>query len=531
MRLDEVVAALNALPAADLAALEKEVAQHQRRWVPNPGPQTDAYFSEADETFFGGKAGGGKTDLALGLAIEEHTRSLVLRRINKDALKLVPRLQEIVGTTEGYNGQLQRWREGDKQIDISGCEAESDKQRFKGDPHDLIDFEEITDFLESQYRFIIGWNRSAKKGQRCRVMCTGNPPTTPEGLWVVKYWGPWLDPTHPNPAKPGELRWFTTVNGVDQEVDGPGPHVIPGEKEPVVARSRTFIPASLEDNPDLAETNYASVLAAMPEELRRAYRDGDFTAGMRDHEWQLIPTAWIIAAQNRWKPDGKEGLLMSAMGVDPAGGGQATAEIARRYGGWYDEMITAKGPETADAEKMTALIVMNRRAGCPVVVDAGGGYASGIKVLLEQNDIAPTLFNGASGATERAKGSDLPFGNKRSQDWYRLREELDPGQDGGSVIALPPDPELRADLAAPRWKVDKGVIWVESKVVLGPDGKVTGGIVKRLGRSPGKGDAVVMALAEGDRAAAKAARRITGGLPPGQLPRVNMGRRSAARRR
>src|SRR6478752_6567613 len=53
------------------------------------------------------------------------------------------------------------------------------------------------------------------------------------------YWGPWLDRTHPNPAKPGELRWFTTINGEDREVDGPGPHMIDGQ--PVMARSRTFI--------------------------------------------------------------------------------------------------------------------------------------------------------------------------------------------------------------------------------------------------------------------------------------------------
>jgi hypothetical protein len=120
----------------------------------------------------------------------------------------------------GYNGQLQRWRLDDRQIDIAGCEQ--DKQRFKGDPHDLIVFDEGTDFLESQYRFIIGWKRSTDPKQRCRVIVASNPPTTAEGLWVVKYWGPWLDRTHPNPAKPGELRWFTTLKGEDREIDGPG---------------------------------------------------------------------------------------------------------------------------------------------------------------------------------------------------------------------------------------------------------------------------------------------------------------------
>jgi hypothetical protein len=317
-------------------------------WVPNPGPQTEAFFSQADETFYGGQAGGGKTDLAVGLTLTEHKRSLILRRINKDALKIVPRFEQILGHRDGYNGQLQRWRLGDKQIDIAGCEQESDKQRFKGDPHDLIVFDEGTDFLESQYRFIIGWNRSTDAGQRCRVLVTSNPPTTSDGLWVIRYWGPWLDPTHPNPAKPGELRWFTTIGGEDVEVDGQGPHVIPGEPVPVMARSRTYLPASLADNPDLARTNYASVLAGLPEELRRAYRDGDFSVGLRDADFQVIPTAWVIAAEQRWTPAGSKGLAMTAMALDPAGGGRDSAELAPRYGGWYAPLISAKGAETAD---------------------------------------------------------------------------------------------------------------------------------------------------------------------------------------
>lgn len=46
-------------------------------WVPNPGPQTDAYICEADELFYGGQAGGGKTDLGLGLALTAHQRGLI----------------------------------------------------------------------------------------------------------------------------------------------------------------------------------------------------------------------------------------------------------------------------------------------------------------------------------------------------------------------------------------------------------------------------------------------------------------------
>ena len=145
---DELVARLTQLPeksrteAIDVAV--KSTAT--MAWVPNPGPQTQAFLCEADELFYGGEAGGGKTDLGIGLALTAHKRSLLLRRINKDAVKIKPRIEEILGSDGGYNGQLQRWRLRERQIDIAGCEQESDKQRFKGDPHDLIVFDEGTDF-------------------------------------------------------------------------------------------------------------------------------------------------------------------------------------------------------------------------------------------------------------------------------------------------------------------------------------------------------------------------------------------------
>jgi hypothetical protein len=139
MLLDELVARLTQLPeksrteAIDLAF--KSTAT--MAWIPNPGPQTQAFLCEADELFYGGEAGGGKSDLGIGLALSAHKRSLLLRRINKDALKIKPRIEDILGHASGYNGQLQRWRLGERQIDIVGCEQESDKQRRRARPsHD-----------------------------------------------------------------------------------------------------------------------------------------------------------------------------------------------------------------------------------------------------------------------------------------------------------------------------------------------------------------------------------------------------------
>ena len=39
-------------------------------FVPNPGPQTQAYYSQADELYYGGAGGGGKTMLLCDVSMQ-----------------------------------------------------------------------------------------------------------------------------------------------------------------------------------------------------------------------------------------------------------------------------------------------------------------------------------------------------------------------------------------------------------------------------------------------------------------------------
>jgi hypothetical protein len=500
VQLDKLLALYGALPpeAQEGTLADANAILGKPDWVANVGPQHQAYHCQADELFYGGQAGGGKSDLLLGLALNEHDRTLILRRVNRDVLSLIDRCAEIVGTRTGYNGQTHVWRRPDgRTLEFGGCQYEAEKERYKGRPHDLKAFDEIADFTESQYTFIIGWNRSTKKGQRCRIVATGNPPTRPEGLWVLKRWGAWLDPKHPRPAQPGELRWYTTDDHGDEiEVDGRGPHLIDGR--PIYARSRTFIPARVTDNPDLVASGYQAALDALPAELRAAYRDGNFQAEQRDDEFQLIPMAWIFAAMDRWSPDGWRNYAMTAMAVDPAGGGADAAEIAWRRGGWYAPIVTVRGSETADGSAMASRVIRHRRDCCPVIIDAGGGYGGAITQRLSDNNIPAVAFNGARESTEVTRdAAKLAFCNRRAEAWWRFREALDPNQEGGSDIALPPDDELKADLASAHWELTARGIKLEAK----------DNIRQRIGRSPGKGDAVVMAWSEGDKAVRRALRR------------------------
>lgn len=447
------------------------------------------------------------TDLGIGLALNEHEKVLFLRREADSALDAFNRVEEIAGDHYKRNLNTHTWiRESDsktQRVRFAGCKDEGTKQKYKGRPHDLYVFDEIGDFLKSQYTFIKTWNRSATKGQRCRVLCTGNPPTTPEGLWVIEYWGAWLDPKHPNPAKDGELRWYATdERGVEHEVDGVGPHKIEhedGSVEEVYARSRTFIRAKLEDNPYLVETDYGRNLDALPIELRRAYRDGRFDVALEDNPRQVIPTNWITLAQERWRDRYKgkppEGVPMCAIGVDIAQGGPDDTVLAPRYDAFYPELKVIDGKDTPNGASVLSQIVQIRRDRALPVVDMGGGYGGATGEKLTENGIEYSKYKGSSGSTARSKCKNFTFYNKRAEAYWRFREALDPEQAGGSDMALPDDPRLVADLTAVLYDVKRGKdVTMQLKITPKED------LVESLGRSPDRGDAVVMAWTDGVKA-------------------------------
>ena len=500
-------------------------------WIPLPGPQSDAYFSEADELFYGGAAGGGKTDLGIGLGLNAHRNTLFLRRERDTAKDAFERVEEVLNTSEGRNAADLVWRkqEGDieRRIKFSGCKDEKDKQKYKGRPHDLYVFDEISDFLKSQFMFIKTWNRSAAEGQRCRVLCTGNPPTTAEGLWVIEYWAAWLDPKHPNPAEEGELRWYTTDKyGVEHEVDGRGPHTFyheDGSEETIKARSRTFIRATLSDNPYLMKTEYGANLDALPADLRLAYRDGRFDVSLEDNPRQVIPTQWILEAQQRWKAvhGGKppKNVPMCSMGVDIAQGGDDETILAPRYDGWYADMIAVPGKDTPNGASIVALVVQHRRDGALPVIDMGGGFGGATSEKMTDNKMEHSKYKGGAGSTARSKCGTFTFYNKRAEAYWRFREALDPEQSGGSDICLPDDPKLVADLSAPLfdYKRSKGG-FLELKITTKED------LIKNLGRSPDRGDAVIMAWTDGQKADSYAS--IWHG---DKNPKVKMGHNEARR--
>ena len=284
--------------------LDKFFFNDDSGWTPRHGAQLIAYLHLADEIYYGGKAGGGKTDLLLGLAHKEHKRSLMLRRIYPQLEAIVFRSQELFGHLGIYNSSKNFWHFPSRNLGIKrflqfgAVQYDKDKFNYQGRPFDFIGFDEITQFLFSQFTYIKGWNRSVDSSQRCRIICTGNPPTDQDGAWVIDYWAPWLDRTYPNPAEPGELRWFIMDGERSVEVDGPAPVVVDWSPEPVYPLSRTFIPADM--LPELVKSGYRTKLQGLPEPLRSQLLYGDMGLTQDDDIWQIIPTEWVLAAMARW---------------------------------------------------------------------------------------------------------------------------------------------------------------------------------------------------------------------------------------
>lgn len=452
-------------------------------WCPNPGPQTAALLSKADELFYGGSAGGGKSDLLLGLAVTEHEKSIIFRREFAQLTALVERSREVLGQVASYNGQQHIWRgiPGGRSLEFGGVQHEPDKTRYQGRPHDLKAFDEVSEFTESQYRFLTGWARSTTPGQRVRVVATGNPPTHADGMWVIDYWAPWLDDQHPNPAEPGELRWFAVLDGKDEEVGGPEPFEHNGET--ITPKSRTFIPAALRDNPYLAGTSYGAVLQGLPEPLRSQLLYGDFTVGVQDDPWQTIPTAWVREAFKRYEEREGPEVPLSALGVDVARGGDDQTVICRRFGNYIPPLLKWPGATTKDGPGVAALAIqaLDGQTDAIIRVDVIGVGSSVYDSLASQEvSVYGVNFAEKSNATDQT--GRLQMRNKRAEAYWKTRESLDPQT--GDDLAIAPDNELLADLTAPKWKVTPSGIQIESKE----------DIVKRIGRSTDCGDALALSM-------------------------------------
>ena len=517
LSLDDILAKLTALPPEEQAKAIELAEQGTRGMVivPNPGPQTMAYNSKADLLYYGGSAGGGKTILLLALAANQHRVSRLFRRHFKDIDGeggMVEALTDSLGSKRGYNSQKHTWKlpleqtDGvPRSIEFGAFTNQTEAEAYQGRAADFLGFDEAVQFQEELIEFAMGWNRPAKgvpADQRCRVVLASNPPLTPEGLWIFDWFAPWLDPEYADPlnkgpAKPGELRWFAKINGVTVEVEEDWVGYVTdaqGRQLEIRPKSRTFIPAALSDNPDLMDSDYANQLALLPEHLQDALLRGKFTSTLEDAERQVIPTAWILAAQERWMlrkgeadPTSPQYKAMTALGVDVASGGQDRMVATPLHGTTFGKHQVKPGSEVRTTGEKLAFVTAIAREDPQFNVD-NNGYGDDVCSALENNHFNVKRIKASFSPTKKARdGRD--FENMRAQLVWGLREGLDPVN--GDNIALPPGRDVLLELASfrelPREDMRK-VIRIESNDA----------IKERIGRSPDIAWSYFFAWAEPD---------------------------------
>lgn len=495
----ELALILSRLTGPELQKLDR-ILGAPAKWELLPGPQTEAAKTEAFETLYGGQAGGGKTELIAWVARHQHFSSLVLRRSFPELGRtLIPRMLEKYAEPKRYNQQdhIWRWPDG-RRIELSYLDNPKDVFKFQGAELDGFFPDELTQFPRDWYLYIFSRIRTTRKGQRTRCIATTNPGGEGE-QWVKQRWAPWLDRRHPNPAKSGEIRWFRRLESEADYAEEEVPESV-GRRDPL-AWSRTFIRAALKDNTFIGK-EYVRNLNMQPEPYRSQLMRGDWEIGAKDDAWQVIPTAWVLLAQERYRAlvaNGKLPLVADEYGVDVARGGKdrtvivpavrsvnVTVSHAGRnihVGSAILPPIIRPGSETPDGQSVVMLMAVQPNADkAKWKIDVIGVGSSAVDIAT-QNSYDVDAMNGSATSTAKAKDGKLGFFNQRAEWHWKLREALDPTS--GEDLALPDIPEVLSDLTAPRWKMMARGVQIEAKE----------DIIERIGHSPDVGDATINAHA------------------------------------
>ena len=489
---------VGSLSEAEQVAIHENLKKHPLA-APQPGPQTSAFLTQADITGFGGAGGGGKSALAALLSIHEHERVVIFRKEKSQLKSLIDDVVAFHGTDKGLNRQDGVFRMNDRDnhvLEWAGLSQPGEELTWRGRPHDLICFEEATEIPFAKVKFVIGWLRSTTPGQRCRILMTFNPPGSADmtddtgysaaiGRWVVDFFAAWLSERHPDPAQPGELRYYyRNSEGLEiEKKDNLSERVVVRGKEFwQKPQSRTFIPSLVTDNIYLKDTGYVDHLLSLEEPFRSQMLMGDFRSGIVDAEGQIIKAKWVDEAMDRWASmPNQRHVAMSAMGVDVSRGGANFTSLMRRHDFWWDRAIRFGGPDSDDGPKVANKCITHSRDDAPICIDILGPGSSPHDFLVDKKQHVIAV-----NASVRKKIPQpdlvLKMFNLRASLWWLLRKILDPAN--GFEPSLPKDNRLRSELISMHYVRSGETIQVESKK----------DVIKRLGWSPDDADGVTYSL-------------------------------------
>ena len=139
------------------------------------------------------------------------------------------------------------------------CQNEQDKYNYQGKEFHYMGFDQLEEFNESQFLFLMAQNRTSDKNIKCYIRATANPG----GIGHA-----WVKKRYIDSLCPGEIKFFKRVDDEDIEVSIDDPKGI----------SRSFVPASVYDNPSIIQNdpNYIKRLEQLPEIDKQALLYGNW---------------------------------------------------------------------------------------------------------------------------------------------------------------------------------------------------------------------------------------------------------------
>lgn len=217
---------------------------------------------------------------------------------------------------------------------------------------------------------------------------------------------------------------------------------------------------------------------------------GEFHASDED---SLIPLSWVDAAIERWQlwdEAGRPDLALQhprVVGVDVARSGRDMTIFAPRVGYLIEQFELHNSEDTMKTAARVSPLVHDADPDRPRVVGVIDtiGVGAGVYDRLRELHKPVVPYTGSAKTSFTDQTGEYGFVNTRSAAYWNLRQLLDPAND--SLVMLPPDDLMVSDLTTPTWDINSGA---PPKIVVEKKEKV----VERLGRSPDRGDAVVMAF-------------------------------------
>ncbi len=241
-------------------------------WRPNSRVQHDFLSAREFEALYGGAKGGGKSRAlvagALRFVDKPSYKGIIFRRTYPQLRELTDFAAKVypLHGGKGKNNNTEWKFPSGAQVLFGHMQHEKDAENYNGIQYQYIGFDQLEQFTKHQYDTMRSCCRSEDPTIPCFIRATSNPGGIGHS-WVKDFFIETCRPENLGPPI------HDTMFDVTWQPQRAGKVYISPD-----GMKRRFYPAKVFDNPDLLRANphYVRILKELPQNLRKAYLDGNY---------------------------------------------------------------------------------------------------------------------------------------------------------------------------------------------------------------------------------------------------------------